>query len=280
MQTNDGILVINKPSGISSYDVIRDLKHTLDTSKIGHSGTLDPLASGVLVLGVGKGTKMLNLLPHQYKTYIASVKCGISTNTLDITGNIIKQGDVIMPHEEEIKDCLKQFLGDSMQTPPVFSAKKIKGKRAYELARSGKEVELKQQKIHIDNIELLSISKNGFKFKVTVSKGCYIRSLINDICNQLNILGTMDGLKRVENNGFSIEECKNLEDVSINDIYPIDKYILDHYPIYETNDKRIINGSKIECHEFNFPCAFVNHGKVIGIYDRYKNDEAKPILMI
>lgn len=279
MSINNGIILVNKPRDISSYDVIRQLKKQLQIKKLGHSGTLDPIAEGLLVIGVNKGTKLLNLLPKDQKKYYAVVKMGIETDTLDITGKIIGESkvDITLP---QLQRAINKFRGEIEQIPPKYSAKKINGIAAYKLARNDQDFELKSQKITIHEIKLVDFHDDEFSFEVTVSYGTYIRSLINDICNELGIKGTMKKLIRLENNGFNLEDAKNIDEITTNDIIDINKYINNHYTVYETNNKIIQNGGKIHIKDYNFPCAFSNNGKIIAIYDIYENNYAKPILMI
>ena len=207
----DGIVIINKPSGITSRDVVNTISKKLDTKKVGHTGTLDPLAEGVLVVCVNKGTKVVELLTNHEKDYIATVKLGIETDTQDITGTVLKEEKCILDKDKLI-NTLNSFNKEYEQTVPVYSAVKINGKKLYEYAREGIEVVLPKRLVKISNMELLEFNNDSFTFKVHVSKGTYIRSLIKDICDELGVLGTMSKLVRIKQGDFSLEDAINLDD--------------------------------------------------------------------
>lgn len=281
MLTNSGILLVNKPKGLTSYDVVHQVKKTLGTKKVGHSGTLDPLATGLLVIGVNQGTKLLPLLPKAQKTYIAKVLIGTKTDTYDITGNVVETKEEVMPKKEDITKVLTSFLGESTQIPPMYSAKKINGKKAYELARKGIEVELKPQLINIDEIDLLAVNDKEFSFKVSVSKGTYIRSLIQDICNKLNIIATMSELERVSTDGFKINQAIEINNINYDKLIKIDDYLKEKYKVKQTSSKNIKNGGKIKIENDEFPILFTDEeNQAIGLYDKYQDNFAKPILML
>lgn len=281
MLTNSGILLVNKPKGLTSYEVVHQVKKTLNTKKVGHSGTLDPLATGLLVIGVNQGTKLLPLLPNKQKTYIAKVLIGTKTDTYDITGEVIATKEEVMPKKDDITKVLTSFLGESTQIPPIYSAKKVNGKKAYELARKGVEVELKPQTININEIELLEVDNKEFSFKLSVSKGTYIRSLIQDICEQLQIIGTMSELQRVSTDGFNLNQAIEIDNINYDKLIKIDNYLQDNYKVKQTSSKNIKNGGKIKIENDEFPILFVDEeNKVIGLYDKYQEDFAKPILML
>lgn len=281
MSINSGIVIVNKPQGISSYDVIRKLKKQLGTKKLGHSGTLDPLATGVLVVGVERGTKYLNLLEHDFKTYRAHVKVGVQTDTLDVEGEVVKMSEDKTPEATLINQVFAKMIGEMLQLPPKYSAKKINGVSAYKLARAGVEFEIKPQTVTIHQLNLIAIDDSGFSFETTVSHGTYIRSLIQDILNELGIIGCMDELTRLNNNGFSIKEAKALDTITAKDIIDLGCLLKDKYPSYITSDKIIINGGKKLQENYKLPCIFINqeNNQVIGIYDQCDSDYMKPVFM-
>lgn len=281
MSINSGLVIVNKPQGISSYDVIRALKKQLGTKKIGHSGTLDPLATGVLVVGVERGTKYLNLLDHDCKTYQTHVKVGVSTNTFDSEGEVVETRNDVVPEASVIMQVFGQMVGQMEQTPPKYSAKKINGVSAYKLARQGVEFELKPQLITIHSLELIAVDETGFSFETTVSHGTYIRSLVQDILDKLGIIGCMDQLIRTINNGFSLSEAKTLDTITKDDIIGLDSLLKSTYPSYTTSDNIIINGGKKLKKDYQLPCIFINekNNQVIGIYDQYDCDYMKPVFM-
>ena len=211
----DGIIVVNKPKGITSRDVVNKACKLLNTKKIGHTGTLDPIATGVLVLCVGKATKLVEVLTKNDKEYIATVKLGILTDTLDTDGTIIEKKQASLD-KNELENVLKSFIGMYNQEVPIYSAVKINGKKLYEYAREKKEVMLPKRMVEIKDIKLLELNNNYYKFKVSVSKGTYIRSLIKDINKKLGILGVMSDLIRTRQGKFLINDSYSLEDMENN----------------------------------------------------------------
>ena len=186
----DGILVVYKPKGMTSRDVVNKVGRILKIKKIGHTGTLDPLATGVLVLCIGKATKIVELLTATEKEYIAEMSFGIETDTLDSTGNIIKEEDFIVD-EEKIEKVFSSLTGTYKQEVPLYSAIHVNGKKLYEYARNNEEVILPSRDVTISHLELLSIEENKVLFKTRVSKGTYIRSLIRDIAKKLDTVAVM-----------------------------------------------------------------------------------------
>lgn len=214
----DGILIINKPSGITSHDVVLKLRKILNQKKIGHTGTLDPLATGVLVLCIGKATKIVQFLQCEDKEYEGEIIFGIKTNTGDITGEIIEERDCNNIEEVNIKEIFNGFKGESLQTPPAFSAISVNGERLYKLARRGVKVDLKPRKINIYNLEILDISKGKntiVSFRVKCSKGTYIRSLCEDIGESLGCIASLKSLRRISSGIFHIKESFTLEDIEV-----------------------------------------------------------------
>ena len=197
-----------KPPGISSFGMVGWLRRVLDMRKIGHTGTLDPLAAGVLPLCVGKATRIIQFLPEGKKTYICEMKLGISTNTLDLEGKVTARDDSWKEFKTEtIVDIFKDFKGQIDQIPPMFSAINYKGKRLYQLAREGKEIERESRDIEIFNLETLEINLPDIRFKVTCSKGTYIRSLVRDIGKKLDTEAVMTFLLRTGSGPFEIKNA-------------------------------------------------------------------------
>jgi len=262
------ILVINKEKNYTSRDVVNKLIKFLGTKKIGHTGTLDPMATGVLVCLVGKYTKLVDLLTSLEKEYIATIKLGIKTDTLDITGNIIDTDFNYNLNKESIINVLNSFLGISIQTVPVYSAVHVDGKRLYEYARGNIEVELPKREILIKDIELLSYGKDLIRFRVVVSKGTYIRSLINDICSSLNVLGTMSELVRTKQGKFYIEDSYSFEDIKNNNYDSLNlEDVLDLKIIELENNlyKKVINGNKLNL-DYEGYTLFRKDGIDIALY--------------
>jgi tRNA pseudouridine55 synthase len=199
-----GVLVINKESGPTSRDVVNEVSRILNTKKIGHTGTLDPIASGLLVLCIGKATKLVNFITSSDKEYIASFKIGVKTDTGDITGKVIEEVKGSL-RSKDVKNVLLKFPKVYNQEVPIYSAVKIKGKKLYEYARANEEVKLPSREVEIKELELISFKGKTITFRALVSKGTYIRSLINDICKKLNTVGTMTSLVRTKQGNFSID---------------------------------------------------------------------------
>ncbi|MBQ9834135.1 MAG: tRNA pseudouridine(55) synthase TruB [Bacilli bacterium] len=260
MKKNNGILIINKPAGPTSRDIVNKLNKIFNTKKIGHTGTLDPIATGVLVICIGKYTKLVNELTALDKEYVATIKFGVLTDTLDITGNILKVEETKEYPIEKIKEVLDSFLGESVQETPKYSAVKINGKKLYEYARSKEEIELPKRKITISEIEVLNYDINTLTFRVKVSKGTYIRSLINDICLKLGTIGTMQLLNRTKQGEFIIENSYNLEEVSNNNYELLQAKDIFPYEIYELTEEEYIkvkNGNHLN---------ILKEGKIIMLY--------------
>lgn len=282
----NGIIILNKPKDYTSRDVINKLNHLLKTKKIGHTGTLDPIATGVLVICIGKYTKLCDLLTSTYKEYIATIKLGIKTDTLDITGNIIEQQETPILKEQKIKDTLNSFIGQSIQTTPIYSAVKVNGKKLYEYARLGQEVELPKRNIDIKDIELISYEKDEITFKTTVSKGTYIRALIDDICTKLNTIGTMSSLIRTKQGKFDIKNSNTLEDIANNN-YNLLKIedVLDDIRIINIDENlyaKIKNGAIIPKKYSEDIVCFKYQNNIVAIYKTYDKDNTKikPYIML
>ena len=211
----NGIILIDKPKDYTSRDIVNIVSKKLQTKKVGHTGTLDPLATGLLVLCIGKTLKLSELLVSTKKEYIATMTFGIETDTLDITGNIVKRDSKTKKiTTKDIETVLKKYTGKIIQEVPKYSSVKVNGKKLYEYARKGEEVALPKREVEIFNIEPLSeINNNTFTFKCTVSKGTYIRSLIRDIGVSLGTYATMSALRRTKQGIFNIEDAYTLEEL-------------------------------------------------------------------
>lgn len=247
----DGIIVINKEKGYTSHDVVNVVRKTLGMRKVGHTGTLDPEAEGVLPICLGKGTKVSDMLMFSDKEYIAGIKLGVATDTQDIWGEVIKTSDKTVSREE-FEQVVNSFVGEITQVPPMYSAIKVNGKKLYEYAREGKEVERKERKVTIYSIDILSFD-DEIKIKVACSKGTYIRTLINDIGEALGTYACMNSLTRTKSSVFTLENAVTLgelkayaEDGTANEhIMSIDS-VFDTYPKLTLDDeqtKRITNGA-------------------------------------
>lgn len=209
-----GVLPVYKPSGWTSFDVVAKLKGILHTRRIGHSGTLDPMAMGVLPIFIGKATKACDMLPGGDKCYLAEFKLGLTTDTQDITGAVLSESNAL-PTKEALLTAAKEFEGDIMQVPPMYSAVKIGGKKLYELAREGKTVERPAKLRHVEFINILRYDEQSGTgmLHTGVSKGTYIRTLIHDIGQRLGCGGVMTVLERTEAGGFCSEDCYTIEEI-------------------------------------------------------------------
>lgn len=277
----DGIVLINKGKNCTSRDVVNQVSKILKTKKIGHTGTLDPIATGVLVLCIGKATKLVEVITSYDKEYEAEVILGIKTDTKDITGKILKEEKAIIS-KENIEECLKKMIGTYNQTVPIYSAVKINGKKLYEYARNNEEIELPKRKVTIKELKLISDityekEKTKFKIKCHVSKGTYIRSLIEDIATNLNTIGTMENLKRTKQGNFQIANANTIKDIENNKfkIYPIEEILEKFYKIEMTDDLyfKIKNGSIIKNNYNHDIVVFTKNDKIVAIYKEYSKDK-------
>ncbi|MFC1785161.1 tRNA pseudouridine(55) synthase TruB [Candidatus Neomarinimicrobiota bacterium] len=206
------IINIYKPVGWTSFNVVRKIKGIIKDKKVGHAGTLDPFAEGVLIIGSGKDTKKLTAISADQKSYIATLKLGEETNTLDIEGEIVTKSNVPKLSNVIISNVLKNFLGKQKQIPPMFSAKKIGGKKLYELARKNVEIEREPKDIEIKEIELVNFLEDEITFKSTCSKGTYIRVLGSDIAKALGTVGHLTKLLRTSVGEYFVEEAIQIEE--------------------------------------------------------------------
>ena len=287
MNNYNGILIVNKPSGITSRDVVNIVGKTLNTKKVGHTGTLDPMATGVLVLCLGNALKVCELITANDKEYIAKVILGIETETLDTTSPIINTKKTNIT-KEEIEKVLNSFKGSYLQEVPKYSAVKINGKKLYEYAREGKEIELPKKMVTIYDIQLVSDityynDTTSFYIKTTVSKGTYIRSLIRDIGYKLNTCGCMDSLERTRQGIFNIDNSYTLEEIKNNNYKLLSiEESLPNIPLVEVDNKtlfKIRNGVKLKKFFTGDMAIIKDKNKVVAIY---KNDlnESKLFKMI
>ena len=275
----DGIILINKEKEYTSHDVVAIVKK-VTKSKVGHTGTLDPNATGVLPLLIGKATKISKYLIEHDKEYIVELALGKRTTTADIEGEIIEEKDVpewIFQDKEKLNLVLKSFVGKQKQTPPIYSAIKVNGKKLYDYARKGQEVKIEPRNIEIYSIELISTSKNekSINFKVKCSKGTYMRSLCEDIAEKLQTVGYMKNLKRTMVGNFRIENAitidklkESIEKEDSSYILPIENIFLDKPKIEltEKNKKSYLNGMSIKVSIENESIARVySNNKFIGI---------------
>lgn len=276
----NGLLVVNKPKNYTSRDVVNALNKVFNTKAIGHIGTLDPLATGVLVCLIGKYTKLNNLLTMHNKEYIADFKLGILTDTLDATGRVLDTSNNFIKKEKLVR-ALKKFKKTYMQEVPRYSAVKVNGRKLYDYARHDEEVVPPKKRVTIYDIELLDYEYDDVKIRCTVSKGTYIRALIRDICQYLKTYGVMTGLVRTKINDFKIEDAYTLDEIrngdykllSLEDF--LDFKVID---LDEDNLNRIKNGN-IYCDRENDYILFKYLNENIALYYRINEEELKPLIM-
>lgn len=252
-----GILVVNKRQGITSHDCIYILRDLLGIKKIGHTGTLDPMATGVLPMTIGKATRVSSFIQNSEKEYIATIEFGIETDTEDITGNIIERSDKI-PTEKEVLDILPKFTGRIEQIPPMYSAVRVDGRKLYKIAREGKVVDRPKREIHVESLKLLD--SNPFTLKIKCSSGTYVRTLISDIGKELGTFATMTSLIRTKVGPFSVENAIKIDDLESmtkeeieEKLYPTD-FALRNIPKYNVPKsffERLINGVKFYDNRMN-----------------------------
>lgn len=280
-----GILCVYKEKNCTSRYVVNEVCKIFNTKKVGHTGTLDPLATGVLVLGINEGTKLIEIITAYDKEYIATIRLGIETDTLDITGNILNTKDVSNITKDSIGDCLKHFTCTYEQEVPKYSAVKINGKKLYQYARNNEEITLPKREVTIFSLERISDINNidnyiDFKIKCKVSKGTYIRSLIRDIGEYLKVPATMIELERTRQGNFDLNDCYTLENIknkkyklkSIDECIPDYKRIIPNKALY----KKVINGSIIDnIYNEDYITFITNKNKLLAIYKTYHKDNTK-----
>lgn len=276
----NGILVIDKEKDYTSRDVVNIVSKHLKTKKVGHTGTLDPLATGVLVLCINDATKLVEIITQDEKEYISTVILGIKTDTLDITGNILENHSTYY-EVEEIKRAVLSMKGTYNQEVPLYSAVKINGKKLYEYARNNIEVKLPSREVNIKEIELLLVEQRNnqteFTFKTTVSKGTYIRSLIEDIASKLGDVATMKELKRTRQGNFTLDDAVKLNQLDNLKLLDIKKVLTNYKKIKVEGEleQKIKNGALID-NIYNEEVLFINKDEeYLAIYKVYEKDNTK-----
>ncbi|MEO0291254.1 MAG: tRNA pseudouridine(55) synthase TruB [candidate division WOR-3 bacterium] len=269
----NGFLNIKKPRGWTTYDCVRHVKKTLNVEKVGHAGNLDPHATGVVVIGIGKATKLLPYVMELEKVYIADVKLGILTDTWDITGEVIQRKEIPEVSKEKLEKIIKEFEGEIEQVPPPYSAVRKGGKRLYELARQGILVTPKSKKVFIKQINLLDIRKNGFTMRVTCSKGTYIRALAKDIAEKLGTLGVIENLLRERVGHFYIKESIDPNNDLIQNLKPLEYGVL-HFGEVSLKNEAVSNfekGVPVPFSSFIRFSANLKRFSFVRVYDENKN---------
>lgn len=280
----DGIIVVNKEKGFTSRDMVNKVGKILGTKKIGHTGTLDPMATGVLVMCIGKCTSLVDMITSDYKEYVAGVRLGILTDTLDTTGNVIDKCSVNYSCEE-IVSVIESMIGEYYQEVPKYSAVKINGKKLYEYAREGIDIELPKRLVNIKNIELVSDINYcdgyiDFTIKCLVSKGTYIRSLIRDIASKLGCYGVMSSLIRTRQCDFSIDDAYSISDIESGNykFISLGEFFKDKYRVLcdDLLKKDVLNGKILDNIYSHDEILFVDeNGLVLALYCVYDKDNSK-----
>ncbi len=270
MDQFSGFLFIDKEEGITSQGVDTLIKKKFHIKKVGHLGTLDPFATGLLIVGMMEGTKFLPLFKDEKKTYVATLSLGRETDTLDYTGTVIKEKEIGTITKEEVKSVLSSFLGKQKQEVPLYSAKHINGERSYELLRKGIDFVPPTVDIEVMDIKLLSFMDDEIRFEVTVSKGTYIRSLGRDIAYRLNTVGHLKALRRTKVDDYDVTQAKKVDDILTTDIVSIEN-MFSYIPVLEENDritKRVIAGNDITLDREEDHLFFEKDGELIALYKK------------
>lgn len=226
----NGIILVDKPADWTSHDVVAKLRGILHERRVGHSGTLDPMATGLLTVFVGRATRAVQFAETHNKHYVASLRCGYSTETQDTSGRVTAQTG-ISPTEDELTDVLPEFTGEISQIPPMYSAIKVSGKKLYELARKGETVERKPRTVNISELSLVGHDGDDFVLSVSCSKGTYIRTLCNDIGERLGCLACMSALRRTNAGPFDVRDAHTLSEIAEDPeryIIPVDSLFSEH----------------------------------------------------
>lgn len=291
-----GILCINKPSGFTSHDVVNKLRRLYNTKKVGHTGTLDPMATGVLIVLIGRAVKASEYLMSQKKSYLAGLRLGMTSDTEDISGRILTTYEKI-PTKEAVFEACKSFVGEIMQIPPMYSALKVDGKKLIDIARSGETVEREARPISIHRLECECINEESGDYRLSVecSKGTYIRTLCADIGAKLGCGGLMSSLERRENCGFSLEQSHTLDEIEALDaleraklLIPIENAFsdctrLDLVPFYANlarNGVRLFASKVAPTAQIGEKFAFFEGGSFFAIAEALSNDEGETILRV
>lgn len=270
-----GFVFLDKGEGMTSFFAASRLRKIFGTKKIGHTGTLDPLATGVLPIAIGGATRFIELIPDHDKGYVARFSLGVTTDTLDITGEVLSRNEVSVK-TAEVENALQNFRGEITQLPPMYSAIKKDGVRLYELARQGIEVEREERKITVYSLELTSSDEENNEYEITVmcSKGTYIRSLISDIGEELGCGATMTRLRRIKANGVTADSCYTLDELwemkekgNLSEaLIGVDTFIsYDKIKVSEAQARRFSNGGALDCNRFGGK-------KEPGLYNVYSPD--------
>ena len=283
----DGFIIVNKPKNMTSHDVCNIMRRIMHTKKVGHSGTLDPLATGVLVVAVGKATKLISYLENQDKTYVAEALFGLQTDSYDILGNTLNTDGNCNPTNEEIDVVLTKLKETTTQIPPIYSAIKVNGKKLYDYAKNGEKVKIEPRNIKIYSLNRTSnIIDKKVKIEVSAQKGFYVRSLINDLGIELNTYAVMSDLIRTKAGNYTLAMSQTLEEIEEfgPKIYSIEETFRDLKRI-DVNDyiaKLVKNGVILDHRQFTLNEMFkiYHNDKLIAIYEPFADKQYKLVLKL
>lgn len=284
-----GFVFLDKGEGMTSFFAASRLRRIFGIKKIGHTGTLDPMATGVLPIAVGGATRFIDLIPNHDKAYVASFRLGLTTDTLDITGEVLSQSEVKVT-KDDVEKVLQNFRGEITQLPPMYSAIKKDGVRLYELARQGIEVEREERQITVYSLELTNCDeeKGEYEIEVECSKGTYIRSLISDIGEALGCGATMTFLRRIKANGVTLDKCYTLSELEemkekgkLSDaLMSVDSFVsYDKIKVSEAQARRFSNGGELDCNrlkskkEKGLYCVYSPVGNFLGVGEIDESEE-------
>ncbi|MDO5121986.1 MAG: tRNA pseudouridine(55) synthase TruB [Erysipelotrichaceae bacterium] len=269
----DAVILLNKPAGITSFDAVARCRRILHERKIGHTGTLDPNASGLLIILTGRYTKLLPYCVCNHKHYQAQFLLGKATETEDIWGNTIEENIPSEHTQEELDEVSRSLTGFSMQTPPMYSAIKVNGKKLYEYAREGKTIERTQREIHVDHLEVHRIEGNLYAMDAVVSSGTYIRTLITDYARKLNELGCMSALQRTGIDNLSLEQAMTFEQLETDPVFlrPEDVLNPDIRLIETDMPEYVKNGRDLKLDADSEYVGILSEGSLIAVYGKREN---------
>ncbi len=279
----DGFFLIDKPIGLTSHDIVKRIKQMFHLNKVGHTGTLDPFASGLLIVCVGKATKLSNLLAAKQKSYTGVITLGKHFDTYDITGKVLMEKPV-HSSKKDIIEAAKSFIGGYEQEPPMHSAIKINGQKLYKLAHQGKAIERPKRYVEIYDFEVLDINDTHISFTTTVSKGTYIRSLAVDIANHLDTCGALSVLRRTRIGDYHDSDAKSIDQLTADDLINLDTFF-HQYPKIALNDymiELVKNGIILDERQTSMDVPFVvvdENNRFIAFYEPINNHQYKPIVI-
>jgi len=265
--TAEGVLLVDKPRNVTSHDVVDTVRRTLGTKKVGHAGTLDPMATGLLIVGVGRATRLLRFLSRLPKTYTGSARLGVETTTLDTEGEVVRE-ETVSVNRETVRDAMRAFVGDAMQRPPAFSAVKVGGRKLYEAARKGESLDAPARPVRVDRFELVAFEPPGLDFAVTCSAGTYVRVLVADLGTALGCGAHLTRLRRVAIGPFEIGEA--VPPVRVGQPLPVERAVV-HLPAVRLHPEEAVaasHGRPLGPAGIGGPYAvFDPEGRLIGVYE-------------